>query len=150
MTMIRPPHGGDLRKGRVSEPGRAYLLTFVTRSREPLFLDFSRGRCLVQELRAVDAQGLSKTLAFVVMPDHCHWLAIPCTVSLSDLVGRVKARSAKGIARAGGVWQRGFHDHALRREEDLRATARYIIANPLRAGLVSNIGDYPLWDAVWM
>ncbi|MGH8334666.1 MAG: REP-associated tyrosine transposase, partial [Pseudomonas sp.] len=23
-------------------------------------------------------------------------------------------------------------------------------ANPLRAGLVEKLGDYPLWDAVWL
>lgn len=48
------------------------------------------------------------------------------------------------------VWQRGFHDRALRQEEDLIATARYVVANPLRAGLVDRIGDYPWWDAVWL
>ncbi|RUQ45382.1 transposase, partial [Corynebacterium pseudodiphtheriticum] len=24
------------------------------------------------------------------------------------------------------------------------------VANPLRAGLVKRIGDYPLWDAIWI
>jgi len=48
------------------------------------------------------------------------------------------------------VWQDGFHDHALRREEDLKEVARYIIANPVRAGLVTRVGDYPLWDACWL
>ncbi|MGH8412134.1 MAG: REP-associated tyrosine transposase, partial [Pseudomonas sp.] len=38
----------------------------------------------------------------------------------------------------------------IRRDEDLPAVARYIVANPLRAGLVEKIGDYPLWDAVWL
>jgi len=28
--------------------------------------------------------------------------------------------------------------------------ARYIVANPIRAGLVDNIGQYPYWDAVWL
>jgi hypothetical protein len=28
--------------------------------------------------------------------------------------------------------------------------ARYIVYNPVRAGLVSRIGDYPHWDAVWV
>ena len=28
--------------------------------------------------------------------------------------------------------------------------ARYVVANPLRAGLVEKLGDYPLWDAVWV
>ena len=42
------------------------------------------------------------------------------------------------------------YDHVLRNDEDVRATARYIVADPLRAGLVDSIGDYPLWDAVWL
>ena len=50
----------------------------------------------------------------------------------------------------GGLWQRGYHDRALRRDEDLKAAARYIVMNPLRAGLVKRPGDYPLWDAVWL
>jgi putative transposase len=38
----------------------------------------------------------------------------------------------------------------LRNEESVIDAARYIIANPLRAGLVKRVGDYPLWDAVWL
>jgi REP element-mobilizing transposase RayT len=66
----------------------------------------------------------------------------------------IKGRSAISINRAlgshGQLWQKSFHDHALRKEEDLLAIARYIVANPLRAGLVKKIGDYPLWDAIWL
>jgi len=29
-------------------------------------------------------------------------------------------------------------------------TALYIVANPLRAGLVERLGDCPHWDAVWL
>lgn len=56
----------------------------------------------------------------------------------------------RNLDRRGPVWQRGFHDHALRREEDLRAVACYIVGNPLRAGLVQHVGDYPLWDTIWI
>ena len=35
-------------------------------------------------------------------------------------------------------------------DEDLVAVARYIVANPVRAGLVKNVRDYPHWDAVWL
>jgi hypothetical protein len=38
----------------------------------------------------------------------------------------------------------------LRSDEDVIATARYIIANPIRAGIVEKVGAYPLWDAVWI
>ena len=42
------------------------------------------------------------------------------------------------------------HDRAVRHDHDLRALARYVIGNPLRAGLCDRIGDYPFWDAAWL
>ncbi|MES9878966.1 MAG: transposase, partial [Candidatus Sedimenticola sp. 1PA] len=33
---------------------------------------------------------------------------------------------------------------------DIKELARYIVANPLRGGLVESIGDYPHWDAMWL
>ena len=50
----------------------------------------------------------------------------------------------------GPVWQPGFHDHAVRSGEDVVAIARYVVANPLRAGLVRSVGDYPFWNAKWL
>ncbi|MEE4463301.1 IS200/IS605 family transposase, partial [Azotobacter chroococcum] len=43
-----------------------------------------------------------------------------------------------------------YHDRAARSVDDLRAMARYIVANPVRAGIVETVGDYPLWDAAWL
>ncbi|MNN82247.1 hypothetical protein D3C81_1991650 [compost metagenome] len=54
------------------------------------------------------------------------------------------------VGRKGSLWQQGYHDRALRRDEDLVKLARYVVANPLRAGLVEKLGDYPLWDAIWV
>jgi hypothetical protein len=34
-------------------------------------------------------------------------------------------------------------DHALKRDESLLEAARYIVANPLRAGLAEQAGEYP-------
>ena len=88
------------------------------------------------------------------MPDHLHWLIELGQGSLSSLMCAFKSRSSCALYRAGAdrqhIWQPGFHDRALRREEDIRAAARYIIANPLRAGLVSKVRDYPHWDCVWL
>ena len=44
---------------------------------------------------------------------------------------------------------KGYYDHALRKEENVQNIARYIVANPLRADLVKNVGDYPYWYAKW-
>ncbi|MDT4875531.1 Transposase IS200 like protein [compost metagenome] len=89
------------------------------------------------------------------MPDHLHWLVqLKGPIGLSTVIKVFKGRSARQlglrIAIGGPVWQRGFHDHALRCEEDIRKVARYIVANPLRAGLAERIGDYPFWDAQWL
>jgi len=88
------------------------------------------------------------------MPDHVHWLLqLNKGQDLSKLVAQLKAVSAKSIKQKGAigqVWAAGFHDHALRRDEDLLAVACYVVANPLRAGLVNRVGDYPFWDAVWV
>lgn len=45
--------------------------------------------------------------------------------------------------RRGPVWQRPYHDHAVRREEDLNAVIGYLLNNPVRAGLVEGSHDYP-------
>ncbi|MDP9942084.1 REP-associated tyrosine transposase [Ectopseudomonas alcaliphila] len=148
------PHSARLRAGRFSEPQRIYLLTATTEGRETLFTNFTIGRLVVAELKAAQQDGLVESLAWVVMPDHLHWLIALQQGSLSELMRRIKGRSAKRIntlsGRQGKLWQDGFHDRALRREEDVLPAARYIVANPLRAGLVSRVGDYPLWDSVWL
>lgn len=146
--------GCALRRGRMSEQGRAYLVTAVTAGRRPWFRELALGRLVVAEMRAACEDGEADTLAWVLMPDHLHWLFVLGGTDLPDLVRRVKSNSGRQVHRvtggAGTLWQRGYHDHAIRRDEDLRQTARYIVANPLRAGLVEDLGAYPLWDAVWV
>lgn len=148
------PHGENLRAGRYGETGRAYLITSVTWKRQELFRDWLLGRILVAEMRRATNAGLADSLAWVIMPDHLHWLFILKNAKVETIVRQIKSRSAISINRQIGtsqkIWQSGYHDHALRREEDIRAVARYIIANPLRAGLVTHISDYPLWDAIWL
>ncbi|MBT2372060.1 REP-associated tyrosine transposase [Pseudomonas fluorescens] len=152
--MPRQPNSHLLRRGRYSESGRAYLITAVVHARRPLFRDVHLGRLLVAELKRAHDFGLVNSLAWVVMPDHFHWLFELRETELAQVMGRTKSRSTLSINRAcgtsGAFWQKGYHDRAVRTEEDLRKIARYIIANPLRAGLVKSIGDYPLWDAAWL
>jgi REP element-mobilizing transposase RayT len=147
-------HGLRLRRGRISAKQHVYLLTAVTFNRERLFIDWATGRTLVNAFKAAEDSGEAKSLAWVVMPDHFHWLVKLQDCSLGGLMRNVKSKSALDLNRqreaVGPVWQRGYHDRGLRREEDLKAAARYVIANPVRAGLVERVGDYPLWDAVWV
>ncbi len=147
-------HGRDLRKGRYSSNGGAYLLTTTTHGRKPIFREFQLACCAAREIRSISDSEIVEVIAWVVMPDHIHLLVVLNGDDLAALMRRLKSCSAIGINRlrnvSGPVWQKGYHDHALRADEDLRKAARYLVANPLRAGLVDAIGDYPFWDATWL
>lgn len=147
-------HGRDPRKGRVSEVGRAYLLTAVTNERQPVFAGFDAGRILVGCMRQAEDTSRVDSLAWVIMPDHLRWLICLKQGSLGAVMRDVKSQSGRLINQATGsnqtIWQAGYHDRAVRNDEDLLQVARYVVSNPLRAGLVARIGDYPLWDAKWL
>jgi len=88
------------------------------------------------------------------MPDHWHGLIeLGERDDLSIVMNRFKSLISKQLRQGMHepcIWARGFHDHALRHDEDLHAAARYIIANPVRAGLVDQVNDYPYWNATWL
>ena len=146
-------HSGQhaLRRGRVSIPGQYYHVTCATVHRVPVFIDWPAGRPVVTALRAAADAGDAETLAYCLMPDHLHWLLRLGQPTLARVVGNMKGRSSWARrSPTGHLWQRGYYDHAIRTDENLRNVARYIVANPLRAGLVTHIGDYPLWDTIWL
>ncbi|RJX46874.1 transposase, partial [Pseudomonas syringae pv. actinidiae] len=119
-----------LRTGRISGAGQIYLVTAKTFQRNPVFSDWRMGRLLVDELRQIQEQQLADSLAWVVMPDHIHWLLQLNGQSLSRVVQRVKSKSAIAINRAKGCsgpfWQSGFHDISVRNEDSLVNYARYV------------------------
>lgn len=133
---ISKPGNKALRLGRCSQPQGIYFITI--------------SRHLSSPGNTVDAQ----LLCWVVMPDHIHLLLQLASCPLSRVMDRLKSSSAiilnREIGRNGRFWTLGFYDHALRKEEDIKSTARYIIANPLRAGLVQRVGQYPHWNAIWL
>lgn len=144
----------NLRKGRYSAANNHYVVTTVTAAREPWFASTSACRAMREALALSEEKECFSAFAWVLMPDHLHlMLALGSSTDLSTAVERVKADSARrinaAIGRTGAIWQSGFYDHRLRSDDDLRAQARYLVANPLRAGLVQRIADYPHWFALW-
>lgn len=148
------PGSSALRKGRYSQPSRIYLVTTVTDQRISWFKQSDLARLMCRSLHDGSSLLDARNLCWVVMPDHVHMLLQLGRADLSKVVRSLKAHSAarlnRQIGRHGRFWYPGYHDHALRYEEDLRGVARYVTANPLRAGLVKRIGDYPFWNAVWL
>lgn len=89
------------------------------------------------------------------MPDHIHLLVtLGSDETLDKLVARIKAVTAGRInrilGRTGPLWARAYHDHALRTDESVEHASRYLIANPVRAGLVDSPWAWPYWSAQWL
>lgn len=144
-----------MRRGRVSLPQQAYLVTAATVKRQPLFHDFRAGCAAARCFEDLAILGDANMLAWVLMPDHAHWLVqLGEKDALATVVNRIKSASARlanrALARQGSLWETAYHEHALRSEENLREVARYVISNPLRAGLARRVGDYTFWNAVWL
>ncbi|TDV29748.1 transposase [Stenotrophomonas sp. CC22-02] len=136
-----------LRLGRHSRIGQTYLLTSVTQGRRRDFEDAAAAHVAMDVVRRIDAEGLTHSLAYVVMPDHIHWLVELRAFSLNYIMQRFKSSSAlrinRMLGRSGRFWQSNYHDHAIRSDESLFRHAMYVVGNPIRAGLATQLGEYP-------
>ena len=152
---LSKPGCSALRKGRVSIIGQIYIVNAVVNNREKIFNDFSAACVASRVFEQKSILGNSKILAWALMPDHVHGLLqLGETDDLPRLVNRLKSASARAanhvLQRNEKIWMPGYHDRTLREEDDLLAAARYIVANPVRAGIVQRVGDYPFWNSIWL
>lgn len=145
----------DLAKGRFSSGNQIYFITTVIQKRRKLFVNLDICRNIILQMKRFDDEDYIETIAWVIMPDHIHWMfQLKAADDLGTVLKRFKGRSGRKLNLLLGIrgtfWQHAYYDHAVRKDEDVKKIARYIVANPLRAGLVERIEDYPYWDAVWL
>ncbi|MGL4233252.1 MAG: REP-associated tyrosine transposase [Casimicrobium sp.] len=155
MPRSTPPQAAALRRGRVSMHGQAYhVITRCVEGTQPFAnstIAFVACRRLHRDAMTLDA----KLYAWALMPDHLHLLVeLGETLTLSSAIAQYKRGIASSVNEVRGtpgvsVWQAGFYDRALRKDDDLGAVAQYIVANPVNAKLVDDIGDYPWWNSLW-
>jgi REP-associated tyrosine transposase len=125
----------------------AYLVTCCTLDRHQAFVEDRLALPVREEILRTCHECEFEETALVLMPDHIHLL----TVGLSDgsdfrpFMKLLRQRAAIAYRQRCGrkLWQDGFHERVLRAEEDLRGTAAYIIANPVRKGLAGRPSEYP-------
>jgi putative transposase len=82
------------------------------------------------------------------MPDHIHLFAQSEIEgpSPSDWVKSLKNALSKAwrlTGESGPHWQKGFFDHVLRSADSYDEKWAYVLANPVRAGLVTTPDDWP-------
>lgn len=91
-------------------------------------------------------------LAYCIMPNHGHLVLIPyessgtADYSLTKIMHNIKRNSAnhanKVLGRTGAFWQHEGYDHFARDEKELERIIKYVLYNPVKAGLTN---DWLTW-----
>ena len=119
----------------------AYHIILTTQGRTKLFRD-GRLVALCRELLAASAVRYSfEVLSYCFMPDHLHMLVL--WAKESSLVRFVQHFKQATGHRRRVPWQRSYYDHVIGDEESISDVQRYIWSNPVSAGLVKDLADYP-------
>ncbi|MBN1453361.1 MAG: transposase [Anaerolineales bacterium] len=90
--------------------------------------------------------------AFCIMPNHGHLVCIPLEdadgkyYSLSKIMHSLKRYTAREsnliLGRTGAFWQHENYDHFVRDPAELERIIKYVLNNPVKAGLVD---DWTKW-----
>jgi putative transposase len=124
-----------------------YSWTICTHQRRRIFVTSAAVESVLSHFfRESESQGVA-VLAYCFMPDHLHLLIAgdQATSSAIALVNRAKQTSGYWFKREHGLrlWQRTGWDRVLRSSDDTWSMIRYILGNPVRAGLVDLPLAYP-------
>jgi len=129
------------------EAGNIFSVTISVRQRDRVFEDAAIAQACVGHLRNLRNRTGNPVYAYCLMPDHVHLLiGVVAGAPLGSFITAWKSlcyRERRRLGLPDPFWQRGYFDHALRKEEDLRMAALYILNNPVRAGIVSDFHSYP-------
>ena len=124
----------------------SYALEFTTEQRAVLLQERPAIDLVVQQfLRASGEEGFV-IVTYCLMPDHAH-LVVDGERDNSDCLAFIKAaKQYSGYyfkqAYRRRLWQRYGHERFIRDDMERALTIRYLLANPVKAGLVSDPRDY--------
>jgi len=123
-----------------------YAVTFCARHRRSVFTDAPLVNLVLTQILRTASSSSFDVVAYCCMPDHLHLLveATAETASLLEFVKDAKQCSSfhAKVLLGAPLWQVGYFERVLRSDEDTRAVARYILQNPVRAGLVKDACEY--------
>jgi len=151
--------GGFSNRQHRLDPGsyighRRYFATTCTALRQPIFRERWAATDVTSQLRLNAKLFDFALVAYCVMPDHVHALAHAKSerADLQAFMRRFKQMTGFAYKQQTKqtLWQRGYHDRVLRDDESSESIARYILENPIRAGLTTAWGEYPYaWSDVY-
>lgn len=138
----RPIHLPNLEKGNRST---IQFVTVCTKDRQSILTETSAHHALrnLWQDRSVFRVG-----RYVLMPDHIHLFCQPTRFPAEPLSKWIRFWKSRFSATwknrpQGPIWQRDFWDRELRSGESYTAKWKYVVENPVRAGLVDHSEDWP-------
>ncbi len=140
------------RRRRIRLPPQAYRngdpfhIDSGTVGRRPVFRESRLAVMVVRRLARQLRECGGPILAYCLMHEHLHveLVAEPDLVLWVRLFKSATAAEAGRLGLQGRLWQRGFYDRRLTRtDRALGDVARYIVENPVRAGLVERAEGWP-------
>ena len=145
-TTAPPPRRKSIRLSRETYTGwLAFSVTVRTGDHHRAFAHEENVRLGISTLEEAAEHFGMHVLAYCFMPDHVHLLLEGRDhTNLIDFMKRFKQRAGYHYKQTEGrpLWQKGYFDHILRREESIDDVARYIFQNPVRGGLVTDPTQY--------
>lgn len=116
------------------------FLTVCTADRRPILANATVHQAILQAWQKADHWLVGR---YVVMPDHLHLFCAPASYPPTPLVAWVAYwKRMVAFVHGGSFWQRNFWDTQLRQHDSYDAKWEYVLANPVRAGLVAKPGDW--------
>jgi putative transposase len=124
-----------------------YFVTTGTAFRRPIFTQDAVAATTTAAILETARAFEFAAVAYCLMPDHVHLLLIAESehANLVKFVKQAKQVTGFTYRRAEGrpLWQPGYHERILRDDEATLAVARYILENPVRAGLTKSLFEWP-------
>jgi putative transposase len=125
-----------------------YSVTICTAHRVTWFDTAEIAEAVLSQIKRSAIQHQFAILAYCFMPDHVHLLVEGRTPDANLQTFVKHAKQITGYEHrqrhAKALWQPSWYDRVLRKEEETREVIKYILLNPVRAGLVKSAADYPL------
>ena len=136
---------------RLTVPGYPHHVMQRGNNRQDIFLSVADYQYLLG-LIGGNAQKFEVDIhSYVLMTNHFHLLATPQTEAglpqMMQAIGRSYVRYFNDMyGRSGTLWEGRYRSTLLQTDRYLLACMAYIDLNPVRAGLVSDVRDYP-WSS---
>jgi len=128
-----------------------YLATTCAYKRRPLFREASIVTSSLDQILQASVREKCEVLAYCFMPDHVHLLIAgeDGEADFERFMKLAKQRAGWRHSQDTGhrLWQPGYHERVLRADEATPDVIRYMVANPVQAGLVTKPEDYPYWGS---